>query len=95
MDISDKWCPSGSIVEQVPFNIFINDIDIRIVCTLSEYADDSKLSGEVDTPGGRDAIQWDPDKLKKWACVNFITFSKYSVLHLRQGNPQYQYRLEN
>ncbi|PKU39573.1 rna-directed dna polymerase from mobile element jockey-like [Limosa lapponica baueri] len=69
--------------------------DSGIECTFSKFADDTKLSSVINMPEGWDTIQRDLDKLKKCAFVNLMRFNKANgkVLHLGQGNPQYQYRL--
>ncbi|GAB0203280.1 cAMP-dependent protein kinase inhibitor alpha [Grus japonensis] len=70
-------------------------MDSGIECSLSKFADDTKLCGVVSTLEGRDAIQRDFDRLERWARANCmkINKAKCKVLHMGQRNPKHNYRL--
>ncbi|KAK4824151.1 hypothetical protein QYF61_011229 [Mycteria americana] len=52
------------------FNISTNDLDADIECTISKFADDTKLGGAVDSLEGQEDLHRDLDSLEHWAMIN-------------------------
>ena len=64
-------------------------------CDSVKFANDIKLSGEVDTSEGRATLQQDLDRLEEQANKNVRKFykDKLKVLHLGKHNPGARHRL--
>ncbi|GAB0183150.1 hypothetical protein GRJ2_000780300 [Grus japonensis] len=91
-----KWRPVTKVVLGLVLStIFVGNMDNGIECTLSKFADDTKLCSAVDTMEGRVAIRRNLDRLERWTCVNCMKFNmaKCKVLHMGRHNPKHRYRL--
>lgn len=87
--------PQGSVLGPVLFfNVFLNDTGSEVKLSLSKFADETKLSGTVDTPEYWGVIQENPDNLEKCAHENLMRLNRAEckVMHVGQGNPRHEHR---
>lgn len=87
----------GSVSGAVLFSVFISDLDAGINCTLSMFADYTKLGGAVDSLDGKETLQRDLARLDSWGITNHTKFNKNkrSVLYLGWSSPGYMYKLKD
>ena len=78
-------------VENSDEYVFVGNMDSGIKCTLSKFADNTKLSGVLNTL--EDAIQRDLSSLERQAHASLMKFSKAkcNVLQLGWNNPKHRY----
>eukprot|EP00061_Rhincodon_typus_P005878 g25930.t1 len=66
--------PQGSVLGSQQFIIYINDLDERIECHISKFADDTKLGGNVCCEEDAKRLQGDLDRLAEWANSDVVHF---------------------
>ena len=77
------------------FLIYINDIDVGTVSTLSKFADNIKLEANVSTQEGIDGLQADLDRFSDWARTWQMSYNimKCKTMHVGRHNPKTDYQM--
>ncbi|GAB0197902.1 hypothetical protein GRJ2_002255600 [Grus japonensis] len=84
--VCDKWGPPGiNTGPHAVQNLHKRSGHNSIESTLTKFADDTKLGGEVDRSEGRAIVQTDLDRLEEWASNNCMMYNKDITKEPRTG----------
>ena len=79
--------PQGTVLGPLLFLIMINDIDRNIIHrNISIFADDTRISKQINNEEDVEALQEDLEKLYSWATDNKMAFNGTKFEVLRYGN---------
>ena len=89
--------PQGSVLGQLLFLIYTNDLDTNIISKMSKFADDTKLCRRARNPDDIMELQEDINKLVEWANKWQMSFNvdKCSVMHIGHNNMKSNYYMSN
>ena len=80
--------PQGSVLGQILFLVYINDLEEGVTGKILKFADDTKLFRKVKEIGDKQNVQDYIDKLVKWSenWQRLFNFGKCKCLHTGPGN---------
>ena len=87
--------PQGSVLGQILFLIFINDLDSGVMSWILKFADDTKIYRKIGTSEDRQILQQDLDRLVRWADEWQMQFNekKCKSMHIGKDNTHYSYTM--
>ena len=89
--------PQGSVLGPVLFLIYVNDIDEKVTCNISKFADDTKIYASVPDREAARVMQNDLNKMYEWCkdCQVEFNVVKCKVMHFGKTNECIQYFINN
>ncbi|KAK4819559.1 hypothetical protein QYF61_007070 [Mycteria americana] len=97
----NKWGNIWLAASQVQFegqfsSMFLSNLDMGVECTLSNFADNTKLGEAIDSLEGREALWTDLGRLEHWAITNCMKFNKdkCQIWHLTGGQEAWSAALQ-